>query len=78
MSTNRRKSINDMANNNNEIDTDTLTYKNVTVLSKFISEQGKILPRRLTGLKAKQHKHVTRVIKQARIAALLPFVIGKC
>ena len=56
---------------------DSLNYKDVSVLSNFISEQGKILPRRITGLKSKQQKKITKLIKQARIAALLPFVIGK-
>jgi small subunit ribosomal protein S18 len=56
---------------------ESLTYKDVSILSNFISEQGKILPRRLTGLNSKQQKQVARLIKQARIAALLPFVIGK-
>lgn len=54
-----------------------LNYKDVSTLSNFVNEQGKILPRRLTGLKSKQQKKVTKLIKQARIAALLPFVIGK-
>ena len=53
-----------------------LNYKDVSILSNFVNEQGKILPRRLTGLKSKQQKKVTKLIKQARIA-LLPFVIGK-
>lgn len=56
---------------------ESLNYKDVSVLSNFISEQGKILPRRLTGLTSKQQKKITKLIKQARIAALLPFVIGK-
>ena len=56
---------------------DSLNYKDVSVLSNFISEQGKILPRRITGLTSKQQKKITKLIKQARIAALLPFVIGK-
>ena len=56
---------------------ESLTYKDVSVLSNFVSEQGKILPRRTTGLNSKQQKKVAKLIKQARIAALLPFVIGK-
>jgi|TARA_B100000524_G_scaffold340956_1_gene234568 small subunit ribosomal protein S18 len=59
------------------IDFDVLTYKDTKVLGGFISDQGKILPRRLTGLSSKQQKKVTKLIKTARIAALLPFVIGK-
>lgn len=60
-----------------EIDNiDLLNYKDTKVLSNFISDQGKILPRRLTGLNSKQQKRITKLIKRARIAALLPFVIG--
>ena len=65
-------------NNNNEaINFDVLTYKDIKILTNFLSEQGKILPRRVTGLTSKQQKKVTKLIKTARIAALLPFVIGK-
>ena len=56
---------------------DTLNYKDTKILSSFISDQGKILPRRITGLNSKQQKRITKLIKRARIAALLPFVIGK-
>ena len=58
-------------------DISNLNYKDVSILSTFISEQGKILPRRVTGLSSKKQKKITKLIKQARIAALLPFVIGK-
>ena len=58
-------------------DFDSLTYKNTKVLSNYLSDQGKILPRRVTGLSSKQQKKVTKLIKIARIASLLPFVIGK-
>ena len=43
-------------------------------LKKFITERGKILPRRLTGLTAKQQRDLTNAVKRARIVALLPFV----
>ena len=56
---------------------DALNYKDTKNLSSFISYQGKILPRLLTGLNSKQQKRITKLIKRARIAALLPFVIGK-
>ena len=59
------------------INFDLLTYKDIKILTNYLSEQGKILPRRVTGLTAKQQKKVTKLIKTARIAALLPFVIGK-
>jgi small subunit ribosomal protein S18 len=61
----------------NLADIDTINYKDTKFLNNFISDQGKILPRRLTGLNSKQQKRITKLIKRARIAALLPFVIGK-
>lgn len=65
-------------NNGDEtIDFTSLTYKDVKVLGRFLSDQGKILPRRVTGLSSKQQKKITKCIKTARIAALLPFVVGK-
>nr|YP_009313507.1 Ribosomal protein S18 [Galaxaura rugosa]SCW21761.1 Ribosomal protein S18 [Galaxaura rugosa] len=48
-------------------------YKDIDLLRKFINEQGKILPRRSTGLTSKQQKKLTKAIKQARNLALLPF-----
>ena len=56
---------------------ETLDYKNTTVLMTFISDQGKILPRRTTNLTSKQQKKVQKLIKRARVASLLPFVLGK-
>ena len=51
-----------------------IDYKNVDLLSKFITEQGKILPRRVTRLSAKQQRVVTKAIKQARVIGSLPFI----
>ena len=51
-----------------------LDYKDIDLLNKFVTDQGKILSRRSTGLTVKQHKKVTKCIKQARIIALLPFL----
>ena len=53
-----------------------ISYKDVELLSSFLTEQGKILPRRVSGLTSKQQIKVTKAIKRARILALLPF-IGK-
>ncbi|MCS6959372.1 MAG: 30S ribosomal protein S18 [Pseudanabaenaceae cyanobacterium SKYG29] len=53
---------------------DRIDYKDVDLLKRFITERGKILPRRITGLTAKQQRKLTNAIKQARILALLPFV----
>ena len=54
--------------------TDILDYKDVELLSKFLTEQGKILPRRVTGLTTKQQTKLTKAVKRARVLALLPFV----
>ncbi|MER3434379.1 MAG: 30S ribosomal protein S18 [Leptolyngbya sp. ERB_1_1] len=53
---------------------DPIDYKDVDLLRKFITERGKILPRRITGLTAKQQRDLTVAIKRARVIALLPFV----
>tara|TARA_B100000475_G_scaffold196070_1_gene173287 strand:- start:1541 stop:1762 length:222 start_codon:yes stop_codon:yes gene_type:complete len=69
---------NSSENNVNEsVNFDLITYKDIKILTNYLSEQGKILPRRVTGLTSKQQKKVAKLIKTARIAALLPFVIGK-
>ena len=49
---------------------DPIDYKDVDLLKKFITERGKILPRRLTGLTAKQQRDLTNAVKRARIVAL--------
>ncbi len=49
-------------------------YKDVRKLGRFLTERGKILPRRATGLTAKQQRQVARSIKRARQVALLPYV----
>ena len=49
-------------------------YKDVRKLQRFLTERGKILPRRATGLSAKQQRQVARSIRRARQIALLPYV----
>nr|YP_010832640.1 ribosomal protein S18 [Astragalus jiuquanensis]WFG52381.1 ribosomal protein S18 [Astragalus jiuquanensis] len=53
---------------------DRIDYKNMSLLYRFISQQGKILSRRVNRLTLKQQRLITIAIKQARILALLPFV----
>ena len=53
-----------------------INYKNVTLLRKFTTEEGKIRPRRQTGACAKHQRAVAREIKRARHIALLPFTGG--
>ncbi len=50
-----------------------IDYKDVTKLRKYISERGKIVPRRINGNCAKHQRQLTTAIKRARIIALLPF-----
>ncbi len=49
-------------------------YLNLPLLQHFINEEGKILPRRLTGVSAVQQRRIAKAIKYARHLALLPFV----
>ena len=53
---------------------DRIDYRNMSLISRFISEQGKILPRRVNRLTLKQQRLITIAIKQARILSLLPFL----
>jgi len=54
--------------------TEHVDYKNTEFLKRYITERGKILPRRVTGACAKHQRVVSQGVKRARIAALLPFV----
>ncbi len=55
-------------------DLDTIDYKDTETLQHYISERGKILPRRHTGFCAKHQRMLARTIKTARMAGLLPYV----
>ncbi len=50
-----------------------IDYKDADALRKYLTEGGKILPRRRTGLSAKRQRELTRAIKRARHLALLPY-----
>jgi small subunit ribosomal protein S18 len=52
---------------------DYIDYKDVKLLQSFIAENGKIMPRRLTGVTAQQQRKLVEAIKRARTIALLPF-----
>ena len=52
---------------------ESVDYKDVDTLRKFLNERGKIVSRRVSGLSAKQQRMVTRAIKRARDMALMPF-----
>jgi small subunit ribosomal protein S18 len=51
-----------------------IDYKEADMLRRFITERGKILPRRITGTCAKHQRAISLAIKRARMIALLPFV----
>lgn len=67
--TRRRKSCPFVAANIKHID-----YKDIDNLRRFITDRGKILPRRITGVSAMYQRQLKSAIKQARYMALLPFV----
>ncbi|HEY6401391.1 MAG TPA: 30S ribosomal protein S18 [Blastocatellia bacterium] len=52
---------------------DYIDYKDVKLLQSFIAENGKIMPRRLTGVTSQQQRKLVEAIKRARTIALLPF-----
>ncbi len=66
----RKKICNFCADRVEEID-----YKDIDMLKKYVSDKGKILPRRVTGTCAKHQRKVTIAIKRARTIALLPFTV---
>lgn len=49
-------------------------YKDVMIVTKYINEKGKIMPRRQTGACAKHQRYIAEQIKRARFMALIPFV----
>ncbi len=51
-----------------------IDYKDPDFLMKFVNEQGKILPRRITGTSLKYQRRLAKAIKRARHLALMPFV----
>ncbi len=64
----RKKFCQFCADKTKEID-----YKDVETLKKYVTERGKILPKRITGTCAVHQREVTKAIKRARIVALLPY-----
>jgi small subunit ribosomal protein S18 len=51
-----------------------IDYKDVNTLRQFVTERGKIIPRRISGNCARHQRGVTRAIKQARLLALIPYI----
>lgn len=51
-----------------------IDYKSTDTLEKFINDQGKILPRRVTGTSARHQRQLSKAVKRARFLALIPYV----
>ena len=51
-----------------------IDYKDIDLLTLFVTEQGKILPRRATGVTVQQQRKLSKAIKRARVLSLFPFV----
>ncbi|MCR5624543.1 MAG: 30S ribosomal protein S18 [Lachnospiraceae bacterium] len=66
----RRKKICEFCANK---ESDVVNYKDVAQLKKYVSERGKILPRRVTGTCARHQRALTSAIKRARHLAILPY-----
>ena len=67
----RRKKVCVFCGENNGV----IDYKNVAMLKKYVSERGKILPRRITGTCAKHQRAMTVAIKRARHIAIMPYTV---
>ena len=55
------------------LDSKFINYKNIDLLKKYITETGKIIPARVTGISASNQRKITRYIKIARYLALIPY-----
>ena len=53
-----------------------IDYKDVRLLSRFLSERGKIVPSRITAVSAKKQRELANAIKRARFLALLPYIVA--
>lgn len=52
-----------------------IDYKDDRMLRKYLTERGKIIPRRVTGVCAKHQRQLTQAIKRGRVLAMLPFIV---
>ncbi|MEC9022263.1 MAG: 30S ribosomal protein S18 [Pseudomonadota bacterium] len=57
------------------VDAPVIDYKDVKLLQKFVSERGKIVPRRITAVSSKKQRELAQAIKRARNLALMPYVV---
>ena len=66
-----RRANRSMPRRRTDIAEEAIDYKNPELLKRFVTESGKIVPRRVTGMSARLHRKITREIKRARAALLL-------
>ncbi|TVR31426.1 MAG: 30S ribosomal protein S18 [Balneolaceae bacterium] len=52
-----------------------IDYKQTDILERFVNDQGKILPRRVTGTSARHQRQLSTAVKRARFMAMIPYVI---
>ena len=57
-----------------EVPNEEIDYKNIELLSRFVSERGRIMPSRISSISAKKQRRLALAIKRARMLALMPFV----
>ena len=57
-------------------DSPRIDYKDLKLLQRFVSERGKIVPRRITAVTAKEQRALAQAIRRARLLALLPFIVS--
>lgn len=67
----RRRTLRSLAKRRIDINMEAIDFKNTELLKKFLTEKGRILPRRITGMTSKMHRKLTREIKRARNVLLL-------
>ncbi len=53
-----------------------IDYKDLKVLTRYVSERGKIIPSRISAVSAKRQRELSKAIKRARFLALMPYVVG--
>ena len=53
-----------------------IDFRDEKLIKRYLTEQGKIIPRHISGASAKMQKQLSRAVKQARLLALLPYVSG--
>lgn len=67
----RRRTLRSLPKRRIDINAEAIVYTNTALLEKFLTEKGRILPRRITGMTSKLHRKLTREIKRARNVLLL-------